>query len=131
VAAMTAGKRSASVTVVVPRILEALRDLADRDFQHRVWIEGSATEVSSLNEVFSALFDDSGLRDALSRGQLVFSAELDEELSAFERRLKPIAHRLYSLPLSELAKEIEGTEWSAMRAEASRLLQKIGKCRVI
>ncbi|MCU0972473.1 MAG: hypothetical protein MUF80_00710 [Burkholderiales bacterium] len=128
---MSTEKRSSSVTIVFARITEALRDLADVDFQRRVWIEGSKAEVSSPAEVFSALFDDSGLRDALSRKQQVFSAGIDARLAAFDRRLKPIVTRLYFLDLIDLAKEIEGAEWSAVRAEASLLLEDISRSGVI
>lgn len=40
-------------------VVSALRELSDELYQRRVWVVGSATEVSSLNEAASALFNDS------------------------------------------------------------------------
>jgi hypothetical protein len=51
--------------------------LADYDYQKRVWLCGSGPEMSSLTEAVCGLFDDSGLGDALDKGQSVYSVEVD------------------------------------------------------
>jgi hypothetical protein len=117
-------------TIVLARVVEALRDLADPNFQRRAWIEGSPNEISSPSEVYSALFDDSGLRDALSRGELVFSAEIDRRLAELDRRMMPIIRRFYFLGLDDLKIEIEGAAWLQVRNDASRLLKDISEVRV-
>ena len=58
------------------KILDALRELADRDIQRRLWLAES-DEVSSLTEAMSSLFDDSGLARALERDEVVYGVEID------------------------------------------------------
>jgi hypothetical protein len=52
----------------VREVLECLRQLADPEFQARVWVRGEGPEVSSYVEVACQLFDDTGLGDLLEHG---------------------------------------------------------------
>lgn len=57
-------------------VIGGLRDLADTDFQHRVWPGHSPSEMSSFVECVEQIFDDSGL-DAAMRRMTVFDQEID------------------------------------------------------
>jgi hypothetical protein len=78
------------VTRVLDEIVEeALRELADEQAQARLWRSSGGKEVSSLAEAKSRLWDDSGLADALERGE-VYNSPIDTQL----RRLRVVLHRL-------------------------------------
>lgn len=47
------------------RVIDALNELADRDYQERVWSGLDPRLMSSLTECIEELFDDSGLVKAL------------------------------------------------------------------
>ncbi len=53
------------MTIYVSNLIECLKELSDAEFQRRVWVEGSGPEVSSLEELVSQLFDDTGLGDSI------------------------------------------------------------------
>jgi hypothetical protein len=50
------------------QVIECLDELADLEFQQRVWVRGEGPEVSSYVEVTCQLFDDTGLGDLLDAG---------------------------------------------------------------
>lgn len=80
---------SRSIKPVNREIIEsALRELADAEYQQRVWVAGSLTEVSSMNEATAALFNDSGLDEALERNLVTFSPEIDAELRELRGMLR-------------------------------------------
>lgn len=66
----------------IQEIVECLAQLADTEFQERVWVRGEGPEVSSFDEVVCQLLDDSGLGDLLDheRGAAVLGSEAEEEL---------------------------------------------------
>lgn len=63
-------------------VLECLGELADPEFQQRVWVRGEGPEVSSFVEVACQLFDDTGLGDLLDGGSapVVLGLEATEVL---------------------------------------------------
>jgi hypothetical protein len=62
-------------------VCAGLRELADIDFQRRVWTgQGLPHEMSSLAEAVETLFDDSGLEPDLGFGRLAFGDEIDSQL---------------------------------------------------
>lgn len=68
-----------------------LRELADVDFQRRVWTGQSLPqEYSSFVEAVETVFDDSGLQPDLDRGRPVFSDEIDAELRELGTLLKRV-----------------------------------------
>lgn len=82
--------------VYVSRILECLRELADKAYQQRIWTASSGPEISSFTEAVCQLFDDSGLGDELDKSRTVFSAMIDarlrvlgDELVAFDDNRAP------------------------------------------
>lgn len=76
-------------------VLSALRELADLEYQRRVWTgRDRHGEVSSFEECVASLFDDSGLSCALDAHGPVFGARIDAELQSLRRALARIdAHR--------------------------------------
>ena len=56
-------------------LLEALAEAADRDAQHRAWVEESGPNLPPPKELVCQIFEDSGLGDLLEEG--VFSEEVD------------------------------------------------------
>lgn len=61
------------------KIVAALRELADREYQARVWTGRALPEMSSFVECVEALFDDSGLGSALEEGD-AFGDSIDAQL---------------------------------------------------
>jgi hypothetical protein len=69
-----------------------LRELADVDFQRRVWTgRGLPDEMSSFVEAVETVFDDSGLEPDLGLGRPVFGPEVDAKLVALGILLQRIA----------------------------------------
>lgn len=69
---------------------EALRELSDERAQERLWSSSGETDVSSLTEAKSRLWDDSGLGDEMERG-VVYTKEIDALLR--QTRRGPRTHR--------------------------------------
>lgn len=103
-------------------IRSALHELADADYQQRVWVTGSATEVSSMNEAAAALFNDSGLDEALETNSVTFSLGIDAELREFRGKLRSFLHaqdRRGTLAV------ITSPDWSDLREKAGRILDSL------
>ncbi len=110
--------------IVVPILESALRELADDAYQRRVWLGHSKTEVSSMTEAIAALFDDSSLDWALEKEQVVISADIDNELRQFGKRLSR------SLKAEEevgTAAVLDSLEWKDIQIMAGRILSEINK----
>lgn len=114
---------SASPKPVLVDIVEsALRELADSEYQRRVWVEGSTTEVSSMNEATAALFNDSGLDVALEQNRSGFSPEIEQELNRLRSMLR---ESLAAQAERGTSAVIASTEWTAVLRTADQLLKKI------
>lgn len=112
----------ASKPVIESIIRGALRELADADYQQRVWVTGSATEVSSMNEAAAALFNDSGLDEALERNNVTFSPSVDTEL----RELRGMLHSCLSAQARRgTVAVITSPDWSGLRNKAARILDSL------
>lgn len=55
--------------VNVKQLIEALRDLADAEYQRRAWLASEGPVVSSFDEQACQVFDDTGLSPALDTGR--------------------------------------------------------------
>jgi hypothetical protein len=66
--------------VFVGHVREALSELSDVQYQRRVWTGQSEREMSSFIEAVEYLYTDSGLSDALDRGEPVFGTAIDDRL---------------------------------------------------
>jgi hypothetical protein len=79
------------MTLVYPEmILSSLDELADVEFQWRVWVKGDTKEVSSFTECVCGLFDDSVLGHALDKEEIVFSEQIDTLLRQLEKALAEV-----------------------------------------
>jgi predicted lipoprotein len=78
------------MTRVIDEIVEeALRELSDAQAQARLWSSTGETDVSSLTEAKSRLWDDSGLGAAMKRG-VVYSDSIDMQLRRLHDTLRRI-----------------------------------------
>lgn len=69
--------------VQVDAVRAGLRELADVEFQRRVWTgRGLPDEMSSFVEAIETLFDDSGLEPDLGLGRPIFGPQVDAKLLA-------------------------------------------------
>lgn len=67
--------------VLADAVRSALAELADLEYQSRVWTgRDPRGEMSSFVECVSRLYDDSGLEQALCADQSVFGLAIDHEL---------------------------------------------------
>jgi hypothetical protein len=107
------------VTRVLDEIVEeALRELSDEQAQARLWRSSGGTEVSSLAEAKSRLWDDSGLADAMERGE-IYNAPIDSQL----RRLRDVLRRVdENEPVDAL---LASTDLATARALANELLEAL------
>jgi hypothetical protein len=71
-------------------MLEVLHELADADYQQRLWRAEIPGKQGDWLEAFEVLSDDGSLRDALTDGP-VFSAEIDDRLRTLLSLMDPIA----------------------------------------
>lgn len=70
-------------TVLTDAVRSALAELADLEYQLRVWTgRDPRGEMSSFVECVSRLYDDSGLEQAFDEDQVVFGPTIDHELQA-------------------------------------------------
>src|SRR5262245_58078894 len=84
-----------SYQLPINRVVECLKELADEDFQRRVWLASSGPEMSSFDEAICQLFDDTRLSRLLEEHPLpVITTRIDESLRDLER-LVTIASQLF------------------------------------
>lgn len=107
------------MTRVLDEIVEeALRELSDEQDQARLWRSSGGTEVSSLAEAKSRLWDDSGLADAIERGE-VYNASIDAQL----RRLREVLRHIdENAPIDAL---LASPDLATARKLASDLLETL------
>ena len=92
-----------------------LRELADPDFQQRVWVRGEGTEESGPSEVVSQLFDDTGLGDLLERSKRpVVSKEADPVLRELGSRIEKVDLR------TDVRELLDQQQWRRIRALAAK-----------
>lgn len=82
-------------------VVDALTELADPEYQERVWTGRDPYAMSSLTECVEELFDDSGLAHALERGS-VFGSSIDRKLLLLGARLDAVDP---TLPIPELLRD--------------------------
>jgi hypothetical protein len=105
--------------VSVSKITDCLRELADKDFQRKVWLASSGPKISSLEEAVCGLYDDSGLQGEMDRAHTVFSETIDGKLAVLGNKL--LAIDSYRHP-SEI---IEDPKMDEVRMLAAELLNVI------
>ncbi|MCE5197983.1 MAG: hypothetical protein ABFD54_13790 [Armatimonadota bacterium] len=102
--------------LLIVTVLANLRELADENYQRRVWTSSSGPEMSSFDEDVCGLFDDSGLGDELDKPGPVFSEVIDRHLRVLDARLQSIDARCHPLEV------IQDPRMEEVRAQAKHLL---------
>ncbi len=86
--------------VHIDLLLDGLRDLADKDWQERVWSGRSHVEMSSFAELVCQVFDDTGLSSASDETRV---RELGSEIAHLVRDLERALSRVdATLPVPDL-----------------------------
>ncbi len=99
-------------------ILECLGELADIQFQERVWVRGEGPELSSLQEAWCTLFDDSCLSMVLGK-RPVYSESIDLDILKLDKELE-------NIDLTKSIKLIvESSDWKRISNRAEKLRQRI------
>lgn len=103
-------------------VKETLRELSDLEYQNRVWVKGSESEMSSMNEAAAALFSDSGLDIALEKNSVTFSKEIDNEL----REIRALLQSNLTAQLTHRTDELIGSaEWRKVCDRAAKVLAEL------
>lgn len=69
----------------------SLSKLADIDWQRRVWTgRGETDEMDSFDEQVEQLYTDTGLGDALERGDRIYDSGIDQRLTQLLQLMKGI-----------------------------------------
>lgn len=71
-------------SILKTNIVQGLKYLASYDYQKIGWFENDQGFGSSFSEDVEAIFDDSGLHDALSSGEVAFDSIIDKALIELE-----------------------------------------------
>lgn len=103
------------------QVLECLRELADAEFQERVWVRGEGPEVSSFSELVSQLFDDTTLGDRLESGETVFGRDADAVLNELSLLLDCFDANIDPDAL------LRHPRWTTVRQVAARAVELIEK----
>lgn len=63
-------------------LIQALRELADRDYQQRIWLNNGDKPIMSLSFIEAAnnVFDDAYVTEILENNQIVFDKKVTEAL---------------------------------------------------
>lgn len=104
-------------------VLQCLRELADRDFQERVWLRGQGNEVSTPSELVSQLYDDTGLGDLLDDSKIAITPQADRLLAELRRVLHQFD--LYSGAEALLAEP----EWLRVHELATQVMSVVAEER--
>ena len=99
------------------RIISALDDMADEQFQRRAWT-GKGPEVSSLVEVICGLFDDALLLEYVDQYSSTLPDEILSDIKTLELCVDRLDKNLDTLPELEV---IDNPEWVKIRGIAQRL----------
>ncbi len=103
------------------RLISALRELCDEDFQRKAWLASSGPVVSSFSEQVSQTFDDTGISDALESGSC--PAELTEEgFSALKNLSQAIRKVDQSLPASVLVQDMRMRDVRSLARQALNVI---------
>lgn len=106
--------------VLVGAVRAGLRELADVEFQRRVWTgRGVPDEMSSFEEAVATLFDDSGLAIDLDGKRPVFGQDVDLELGALRDLLQHID------PIRDPGEIIDDPQMNSVRQRAAAVLDLI------
>ena len=99
-------------------IMASLHELADADFQERIWVRGEGPEVSSYVEAVCQLYDDSGLTELLQdKSKPVISLQVDNILRELSSELDGIDSQMSAKDI------LEHPRWPKIRELADQAWQ--------
>lgn len=104
-----------------------LQELASREVQERLWVQGNGDEMSSFTEAICSVFDDAGVSRAMDSGvlQTYFSPEFCSKMRDLDR--------LVGVVPEDAAPEevIASPEMERIRTLARRLLEILDEQQVV
>ena len=107
----------------IDRVVECLNELADEDFQKRVWLASSGPEISSFDEAICRLFDDTGLGRLLEKqSPQVLSSEIDESLRELDKLVIRASQLFHAMPPASM---IEQPQMREIRCAAAKVLAQM------
>ena len=100
------------------QVVSGLRELADIDYQRRVWLAlDPRGEMSSFEEAVETVFDDSGLGPELEAMRSTFGTFIDAQLAALDRLLHLVDAR------RSVEDVIDDPIMARVRAQAAAILR--------
>jgi hypothetical protein len=107
------------------KVLDAIRDLADLEYQHRAWL-GGGEEVASFVETVAALLDDSFFDQFLDEAPR-FLTQLDDESWAAMDKLRKL---IYAYEEAETDSVIlKDPKWHEVVNQAQLIMGLVGSFR--
>ena len=100
-------------------IRDALNELADEEYQRKLWTASEGPEVSSLTEAIERLYDDSALTLELEADREVYSPHIDQMLRQLGDLLVKIDARR---PPEEI---LQDPRMATVRRRAAAILREI------
>lgn len=114
------GRQRRAPAVAKDQVVSGLRELADIDYQRRVWLGlDPRGEMSSFVEAVETIFDDSGLGPELDAMRPAFGTSIDAQLAALDRVLHLVDARR---SVEEL---IEDPMMGRVREQAAAILRHL------
>jgi hypothetical protein len=104
------------------RILEAIRDLADEEYQERVWVRGNGPEVDSSTEAVCRLVEDYDLATFLDEAAKNAWVSKDQ-VAALHRLDVALARYASNGEEADDAIRIQSPEWRKIRKLAKVTLE--------
>ncbi|MEW5251794.1 SCO4402 family protein [Microbulbifer sp. 2201CG32-9] len=102
-------------------IFSLIKEIADKEFQRKVWFEGDCEEQSSFTEVVCALYDDYNFEDYLEFEAKKFnSTELVSELQKLNSKLNCFIDTLDGNAFTE--KFLTDKRWNSIQEEAQQII---------
>ena len=103
-----------------------IREIADAEYQQRVWINGEGPEVGSYVEAMCQLFDDHSLDLLIStaKDERLLQPDQIKQLEAFRDAL---AHYGDVQKSEDDRVIVNDPQWAKIRAHASRFLKVLSK----
>ena len=104
------------------RILEAIRDLADEQYQERVWVRGNGPEVDSSTEAVCRLVEDYDLATFLDEAAKNAWVSKDQ-IAALQRLDVALARHASNGGDAEDATRIQSPGWQQIRKLAKKTIE--------
>ena len=104
------------------RILEAIRDLADEEYQERVWVRGNGPEVDSSTEAVCRLVEDYDLATFLDEAAKNAWVSKDQ-IAALQRLDVALARHASNGGDAEDATRIQSPGWQQIRNLAKKTIE--------